>query len=164
MTFQASQRFIMTKSNQDLSARPDFENRYLVAEPVDNGICFKVQEKGKVAGNHVDITLFETYWELHYRKSKNAHWLENDQKRILKIGSSRKAGLFGLAFNALWNGDLIGESACETVEMIFSFAELENLPKNEQSWVEKYFPKYFKLEQNRIDRANNKVCKEVLET
>jgi hypothetical protein len=164
MTFQATQRFVMSKANQSLSAKPDFENKCLVAEPTEYGICFKVQEKGKVAGNLVDITLFETYWEFCYRKAKKTHWLENDQKRIIKFGSPQKANIFSLAFDALYNGDLIGESACETVEMIFNFVELEHLPKNEQSWVEKYFPRYFKLEQDRIDRANNKVCKEVLET
>jgi hypothetical protein len=163
MTFQISQRFVMAKGSQNLFVKPDFENKCLVAELVKNCIYFKVQERGMIAGNYVDITLFQTRWELCYRKSKNMHWLESDQNRILKL-DYRQADLFGIAIDSMYKGELSGESACEVMEMIFSFTELEHLPKNAQSWVEKYFPRYFKFEQNRIDRANNKVCKEVLET
>jgi hypothetical protein len=159
MSFLYKARLVLDKrSSQGLpiKVRTDFERRRLIVEPAGDSIKFLAQEDGNLAGNRVDVTIATTEW-----KVAGNFWLQNDQKR--KIDLTELSGPTYLTlFYALDSGQLLGEAAEYAVHEILRFVEVMNKPKDGKSWLETYFPEYFKYEQSLIDRAHVKIVKRTM--
>jgi hypothetical protein len=167
MGFKVNNRFEFNTGSETKPVTEEFKKsrKNIVVEFDKECVTFMVIQKESIIGKDAIVIVLSIDWELSHNSQNNIYtaacFIDGENIRQIDIDPNIGQYVYHLV-NGLNHGEVTGNIARPLIRLIFRELEIKDAPSD--SWVKEHFPKFFKYEENEIERQKRKIVKEVMKT